>query len=110
MEKIYNSPLNKSGTMPHDLKVMVLLDIIEEKTAGGILLPEKDQKRLQLTCQTATLVAVGKNAFKEWNGDHPKVGDKVTIGLYSGNEIRKPSGEIYKLLNDLDIWGSVIGE
>ena len=74
----------------------------EEKTAGGIYLPDTaKEKPLQ-----GEVVAVGPGKFIEEKGDRIapplKTGDKVIYGKYAGTEVRI-GGEEYKILEVKDV-------
>lgn len=98
--------LNTSGFTPLDMRVLVRADKVEEKTSGGLYLPEKHKERQEMAQTRATLVAVGGNAFRDW-GDVPKPapGDRVLIGRYTGGEAMHTGrdGEEYRVCNDADI-------
>jgi chaperonin GroES len=73
----------------------------EEKTAGGLFIPDTaKEKPLE-----AQVIAVGSGKLLD-NGSHRalevKVGDKVLIGKYSGSEI-KIDGEEHIILGEDDI-------
>jgi len=73
----------------------------EERTKGGIVIPDTAKERPQ----EAKVVAVGKG---KRDGDkvsplEVKVGDKVLYGKYSGTEIRGKDGEEYLILREDDI-------
>ena len=73
----------------------------EEKTAGGILLPDSAKEKPQ----KAEVIAVGPGALLE-NGTRSeldvKIGDKVIYGKYSGTEIKIGSVD-YVILRQDDI-------
>lgn len=73
----------------------------DEKTAGGILLPdtakEKPKKGNVIALGTGKIAKNGKNV-----GFLVKVGDKVFFSSYAGNEI-KIKGEEYLLISEEDI-------
>ena len=76
----------------------VLIGVLEsnEKTAGGIIIPDTAQEKPQ----KGTVVAVG-NGKK----DEPltvKVGDTVLYGKYSGTEL-KLEGKDYMIMRESDI-------
>jgi chaperonin GroES len=75
----------------------------EQKTSGGIIIPDTAKEKPQ----QGKVVAVGKGKVLE-NGSRVemdvKVGDKVLFGKYSGTEI-KISGEEYLILREDDILG-----
>jgi chaperonin GroES len=74
----------------------------EEKTAGGIILPDTaKEKPMQ-----GEVVAVGPGKFVESKGDRVppplKAGDKVIYGKYAGAEVRI-DGDEYKILEVKDV-------
>jgi len=74
----------------------------EERTKGGILLPDTAKEKPQ----EGKVVAVGKGKVLE-NGTvqapEVKVGDKVLYGKYSGNEITTKEGEELLIMREEDI-------
>ncbi len=74
----------------------------EEKTKGGIVLPDTAKEKPQ----EGKVVAVGKGKSTEEGKNVPlevKVGDKVLYGKYSGTEITTKDGEEYLILREEDI-------
>ena len=73
----------------------------EEKTAGGIVLPDTAKEKPQ----QAEVLAVGPGRFDEKGNRQPmevKVGDKVLFAKYSGTEV-KIEGVEYIILTERDI-------
>jgi len=73
----------------------------EEKTKGGIILPDTAKEKPQ----EGKVVAVGKGKTLESGKAEPlevKVGDKVLYGKYSGTEI-KIDGEEHLIVKEEDI-------
>lgn len=73
----------------------------EEKTAGGILLPDTAKEKPQ----EAEILAVGPGALLDSGKKSPmdvKVGDKVIYGKYSGTEVKIGADE-YIILRQDDI-------
>ena len=74
----------------------------EEKTAGGIYLPDTAKEKPQ----QGEVIAVGPGKFIEDKGDRvaPPLtkGDKVIYGKYAGTEVRI-AGEEYKILEVKDV-------
>jgi chaperonin GroES len=107
--------VNHSGIQPIDLRVLVLPDPIEVKTAGGIILPDQHKEREKYAMQHAMLVAVGENAWEEASSRSPDFskpvpGDRVLISKYGGVVVTGKDGKEYRLMNDDDVIGRVIGE
>lgn len=96
--------LNTSGLVPVEYKVLIKLDPVEEKTTGGIILPEDTSERSQMAQTYATLIAIGGNAFEDWKDPKPKAGDKIVVDKYAG--LPPKAGDItdlYRLCQDKDI-------
>lgn len=77
----------------------------EEKTAGGILLPDTAKEKPQ----QGEVVAVGPGKVQDNGKLAPvdvKVGDKVYYGKYSGTEVKLDGQELVVLRQD-DILGVV---
>lgn len=75
---------------------------IEEKTKGGIVLPETAKEKPQ----EGKIVAVGKGKVLENGQIHPlelKVGDRILYGKYSGNEITTKEGEELLIMREEDV-------
>ncbi|MFC1599297.1 co-chaperone GroES [Candidatus Omnitrophota bacterium] len=73
----------------------------EEKTKGGIVIPDSAKEKPQ----EAKVVAVGKGKREADKviALEVKAGDKVLYGKYSGTEIRDKDGEDYLILREDDI-------
>jgi chaperonin GroES len=86
----------------HD-RVLVRRIEAEEKTAGGIIIPDTAKEKPQ----EGEIVAVGKGA-KDEDGDRiemdVKAGDKILFGKWSGTEV-KVGGEDLIIMKESDILG-----
>jgi len=82
-------------------RVVVKPEPEEEKTKGGIVLPETAKEKPQ----SGTVIAVGTGKTLE-NGQRVpldvKVGDRIIYSKYGGTEV-KLNGEEYIILNERDI-------
>ena len=79
----------------------------EEKTKGGIIIPDTAKEKPQ----EGKVVAVGKGKANDDGKVIPldvKVGDKILFGKYSGSEI-KINGEEHLIMREEDILGVVEG-
>ena len=86
----------------HD-RVLVKRVASDEKTAGGIIIPDTAQEKPQ----EGKVIAVGKGAKTEDGKIIPmdvKVGDKVLFGKWSGTEV-KIDGKEYSIMKESDIMG-----
>ena len=86
---------------PLDDRVVVEPFEPEERTAGGIVLPDSAREKPQ----QGKVIAAGPGKFLE-SGERGqmslKVGDKVFYGKYSGNEIEL-DGTTYVILRETDV-------
>jgi chaperonin GroES len=85
----------------------VIIQVLEseEKTPGGIVLPDSAKEKPQ----EGKVISVGTGKTLE-NGKlvplEVKAGDKIIFGKYSGDEI-KVSGQDYLIVRESDILGIV---
>jgi co-chaperonin GroES (HSP10) len=99
---------NPSGVMPTEYKVLILPTEIEEKTKGGIFLPDEHKDRAQFAQMEGTLIALAPLAFTydKWEGiedQKPKVGDKVLFAKFAGFAHKGKDGKTYRVVNDRDV-------
>lgn len=77
----------KSNFELFDDRVLVKPNQAEEKTAGGIIIPDTAKEKPQ----KGTVIAVGKGKYAEQTGNlvplQVKEGDVVMYGKYGGTEI-----------------------
>ncbi|MFO0996612.1 MAG: co-chaperone GroES [Alphaproteobacteria bacterium] len=79
----------------------------EEKTAGGIIIPDTAQEKPM----EGEIIAVGPGARNEKGEVVPldvKVGDRVLFGKWSGNEV-KIDGKDLLIMKESDIMGVIEG-
>lgn len=85
----------------HDRVVIERLEGEEQKSAGGIIIPDTAKEKPQ----RGKVIAVGEGAFNE-KGDRNKldvsVGDEVLFGKYAGNEV-KIEGTEYLIMRENEI-------
>ncbi|MCV0424926.1 MAG: co-chaperone GroES [Roseibium sp.] len=88
----------------HDRVVVRRVDS-EEKTAGGIIIPDSAKEKPQ----EGEIVAVGAGARKDSGELIPvdvKAGDRVLFGKWSGTEV-KIDGEDLLIMKESDIMGVI---
>ena len=88
----------------HDRVLIEVLDS-EEKTSGGIIIPDTAKEKPQ----EGKVVAVGGGSKTEDGKIIPmdvKVGDKVLFGKWSGTEV-KVDGEELCIMKESDIMGII---
>ena len=94
---------NTSQLHPVEYKILVKLDEVGEKTEGGLYIPLSLREAQQMKQVQATLVACGGNAFEDWVGTRPKVGDRVYVAKHAGYQVVGMDEQKYQLMNDKDI-------
>ena len=92
--------MSKVNFTPQGDRVLVEAAPAEEKTAGGIIIPDTAKEKPQ----KGIIVAVGPGKKK----DEPmtvKVGDNVLYGKYAGTEI-SIGGKEYLIMRQDDVFGN----
>jgi chaperonin GroES len=91
---------------PLEDRVVVRPQEAEERTAGGIVLPDTAKEKPQ----RGTILSIGPGKLLD-SGERGKlsvaVGDEVIYGKYSGTEI-EVNGEDVKILRESDILAKVV--
>lgn len=97
--------LGVSTVKPLGDRILVKVSEAEEKTAGGIILPDSAKEKPQVG--EVTEVGSGKrNDDGTFQPIDVKVGDKVLYSKYAGTDL-KVGGEDYVLLREQDILATV---
>jgi len=102
--------VNTSGLAPVEYKILILPEKVEEtdermksaKAAGLVLIDQTTDREKQSQVK-GKLVAIGGNAFEDWQGRIPQVGDVVWYAKYAGYVVPGSDGQEYRLANDKDI-------
>lgn len=95
---------NTSGLRPIGTNVLVLMDSVSQKTAGGILLEPGMIEKMDHASESGVIVQVGAAAFRfyddgsPWNDVHPQPGDRVYTERYAGRECRGQDGRTYRMM------------
>lgn len=74
----------------------------EEKTKGGIVLPDTAKEKPH----EGKVIAVGKGKMLESGNIQPlevKAGDRILYGKYSGNEVTTKEGEELLIMREEDV-------
>ena len=92
--------MGKLNIKPLADRVIIEAAAAEEKTAGGIIIPDTAKEKPQ----KGTVVAVGPGTVDE--KITLKVGDTVLYGKYSGTEISY-QGQDYLIMKESDIYATI---
>jgi co-chaperonin GroES (HSP10) len=100
--------MSNHGICPKGPRVLVLPEVVEEKTASGIVINVGTQKlREELAQVEGVVIAMGNTCYNDQPEAWCKVGDKVVFGKYSGIFREGKDGKTYRIVNDLDIVGTI---
>lgn len=100
-----NNVDNNSGFRPLADKILIQLKKKEEKTEGGIIIPDSKESAREHIGQTiVTLIAKGQDAFA-YIKDAPEIGDKLVVARYAGQLVKGEEDEEYRLCPDNDVLG-----
>ena len=103
--KVMSFPINDTGIEPVEYRCVIRLDPIEEKTIGGIIIPDDRKDRNQMAATRATLLACGGNAFMDWEGRKPVVGDRIEVSKYAGITREADPTDLVRIIHDKEILG-----
>lgn len=92
---------------PTGHKLLVWVPPAQEKTTGGILLPDKERDLSQVTTPLAYVIAVGPDAYADHrrfpSGAFCKAGDWIIMPSMSGGRLKLQHGKgdhEFRLIND----------
>jgi chaperonin GroES len=98
--------MNTSGWLPVEFNCIVRVDKVEEKTKGGIFIPDAKRDEDKLASVEATLIAVSPLAFtyEEWPADarKPAPGDRILMAKYAGSPVGDRQTD-FRVIKDKDI-------
>ncbi len=102
--------INQSGIIPTGGHLLVLPDKVEEKTAGGIYLPQETRDKEQQAATIGKLIDIGPGAWTDIDDGSPwaAIGDKVSYARYAGVVMRGQDGQDYVLINDNDVLAKLL--
>ena len=101
--------INYTGIHPTKYTVLIKVDELDDKSAGGIFIPEHTLEREQMAHDRGVLFEAGGNCFEnpEWKGTVPFPGNHVIFNKYAGALIkwRSENGDLerFRLCNDEEI-------
>ncbi len=99
--------MNTSGIQPIEYNVLVKQDDIEEKTSGGLYLPDDQQERDKHSATQGVIVAASPMAFAfdDWPADKPKpqAGQRIVFARHAGTFVKGEDGKEYRVVKDKDV-------
>ena len=95
---------------PKGYKLLIAIPKLEEKTQGGVIIPDKLKGLEQTASIVGLVIALGDAAYKDAekfpDGPYCKEGDFVIFRSYSGTRF-KVQGKEFRLINDDTVEGVV---
>lgn len=91
---------------PVEYKVLIKPDRVDDKSSGGLYIPDITRDREQFAVDRGEIVAHGEGFFEKLPGPVPQIGDKVIFNRYAGSLItikNNDKREDHRLCNDKDI-------
>ena len=99
--------LKKSETFPHPTgyKLLIAMPTLEEKTEGGVFIPDSLQQAESTASVVGWVIQMGDLAYQDQdkfpNGPYCKEGDWVIFRSYSGTRFKMGSeNQEFRLIND----------
>lgn len=103
--------MSEIGICPKGHRILVLPDDIETKTASGIVVTTgREVMREELAQVDGVVVAMGNTCYSDQPEPWCKLGDRVIFGKYSGIIRKGKDGKTYRIINDLDVVGTIEGD
>lgn len=103
--------LNTSGLKPLGRAVLIRHHRVEAlKSRGLIAIPDVVATNMQMLEQEAVVVAIGPTCWHDEPQPRCAVGDHVVVTKFAGFLKKGADGEMYRLVNDKDIFCGVTAE
>jgi len=98
--------LDFMGIVPLEYRAAILIDQSQDKSSGGLFLPESEQKRQEHQADNGELVAINEGFWTKKPPPVPEIGDRVIFNSYKGVLLPVRIDGVtrkLRLLNDEDI-------
>lgn len=97
---------NPSGLAPRGPNVLVMMDQMSSRTAGGVFIPDESIDRQNEASETGCIFAVGPQA-DEAGGGPLEIGKRVYIDKYAGIKALGRDGLVYRIMDEKQIGGII---
>jgi chaperonin GroES len=87
---------------PSGNKILVHVDKVEKRTAGGLYIPNDAAEKQQMAQMTGVVVSLGPLAFADQPVAWVRVGDHIKFSKYAGY-LHQEGDEDYRVMHDLDV-------
>ena len=102
-----------SGLKPFGKNLLIAVDECAETTSGGVLLTQDMTEKMTEGATSGCIFAIAPECFRlfddgtRWEGDAPKVGDRVVFEKYAGVLQRGVDGKPYRFMDYRAIGGGI---
>ena len=94
---------DESQMIPVGDRIIVKVDKMEKKTAGGVIIPDFAAEKEDRAATTATVIALGETANCDGLKVFPKAGDKILMTKWAGTGHTSPEYEDYRAIPGIDV-------
>lgn len=97
---------NTSGLRVFGKNILVRMDQCAEASSGGIILTDDLRDRMDEASESGCIYAIGPAAHRifddgsRWEGDKPKLGERVYVEKYAGVKARGADGALYRVMDE----------
>ena len=92
------------GFWPVGDRIIILPEVVEEKSTGGILLTHSTREREEMAQIKAKVIAIGPTAWATTiGGAWCRVGQYIGISKWAGAIYEGKDGRKYRVINDVDV-------
>lgn len=102
--------MNPSGIEPCEHNLLVKQNKVEERTKGGLIIPEQQREREQWAETDCVVIAISPYAFEDYEKVAPNVSDRIIIRRHAGERVEGKDGEEYRIIKDKDVIARYAGD
>ena len=96
---------------PVGYRLLIAMPQIDDKTEGGVVLPDELKDREQVASIVGCVIAMGKDSYRDKKkfptGPWCQIGDWVIFRAYSGTKMNLSGGQEIRLINDDTVEGLI---
>lgn len=94
---------NTSGIHPKGNKVLVLPQVIESYSKGGIFIPVPSQEKEEMAQMFGKVIEIGRMCWVDEPEPRAAVGDDIIFARYAGELFTGDDGKKYRIMNARDV-------
>lgn len=107
---------NPSGLKVYGKNLLIRMDACSSTSKGGVIVIDEIVDRMTEAAESGCIFAIGPAAFRlfddghRWEGDRPKVGERVYVEKYAGVKARGADGALYRIMDERCISAGLEGD